>query len=98
MISFIKDANNNKIEIFLIGNKIDDNDKRMITKKKANEIANNYNIKYFEISCLNGLNVYEIMNEIILTGYKYYENENKEKESINLKTQIQKKKIEKKCC
>ena len=36
-------------------------------------------MKYFECCCLNGLNIYEILNEIALAGYRkykiFYENE-----------------------
>ena len=52
-ISEIKELNN--IDIILIGNKIDKIDKRVISKKKAKEKANKYNLKYFESCCLNGL-------------------------------------------
>ena len=58
----------------LIANKIDVADNRVIYKKDGKEKANKYNLKYFECSCLNGINLYEILKEIILAGYyKYYE-------------------------
>ena len=40
--------------------------------------ADQYNIKYYELSCLNGLNHYEILNELILIGYRnfYEKNQN----------------------
>ena len=53
-------------------------------------MANKYGIKYYECSCLNGLNVYEILNELILSGYNaYYEKKCKyeriSKDSLKLK-------------
>ena len=57
---------NKNYELFLIGNKIDQIDKRTILKKEATDMAEHYKIKYFELSCLKGINVYEIFNEIAL--------------------------------
>ena len=61
---------NDKYELFLIGNKIDKNDNRVIEKKTAKKLAEKYNVKYFECSCLNAINIYEILNEIALIAYK----------------------------
>ena len=88
-ISNIKDIEDRKNkEIILIGNKIDDTENRVISKKEAKERANTYNIKYFESCCINGINLYEILNEIIFGAYyKYYENEqsiSKERNSIKI--------------
>ena len=71
--------------IILIGNKIDDNEKRTISKQKAKEKAEEKGIKYFEISCLYGLNVLEILNEIVLISYKSnkLKNENNQKDNDN---------------
>ena len=68
-------------EIILLANKIDRNDKREISKADAIAKANEYGMKYFECCCLSGLNLYEILNEIILAGYRKYkscEEENNE--------------------
>ena len=73
-ISTIEDTIGNDSEVMLIANKIDVADNRVIYKKEGKEKANKYNLKYFECSCLNGINLYEILKEIILAGYyKYYE-------------------------
>ena len=87
---------NKHFELFLIANKIDQSDKRKVFKKEAKELADKYNIKYFECSCLYGINVYELFNEITLMAYeKYNSNDkqnlkslviyNKRKKSINKK-------------
>ena len=74
-ISEIKNVSQ-KCEIILVANKIDSNKDRVISKQKGLEKANQYGIKYYECSCLDGLNVNEILNEIILASYKKYkENE-----------------------
>jgi small GTP-binding protein len=99
-ISSVKENNNKKYEMLLIGNKIDLNDKRIISKVEAKKKANNYNINYYECCPLNGLNVYEILIELILTLYKNKE-KNKEKQlpgdNISLNRKEIKKKT-KKCC
>ena len=60
-------------EIILIGNKIDSED-RVISKQEAKEKAEKYNINYYECSCLNGLNIHEILNEMIVLAFnKFYE-------------------------
>ena len=89
---------NKNYELFLIGNKIDQIDKRTILKKEAKDMAEHYKIKYFELSCLKGINVYEIFNEIALMAYKKYrENNKQDNKSITIK---KKKSIKKKgkCC
>ena len=58
-----------KVSLILVANKIDENGKRNISKNEGLKMADNYGIKYFECCCLNGLNIYEILNELILEGY-----------------------------
>jgi hypothetical protein len=62
---FDETKKNNDINgIIFLRNKIDDNDKRVISKQMANEIAEEKGTKYFKISCLYGINVLEILNRI----------------------------------
>ena len=75
-VKSIKENNQNHI-IILVGNKIDLTEKRLITKSEAKKKADQYNIKYYELSCLNGLNHYEILNELILIGYRNFYEKNK---------------------
>ena len=99
-ISSAKENNNKQCEIFLIGNKIDLNDKRIISKVEAKVKANKYNINYYECCSLNGLNAYEIFIELILTIYKNKKkNEEKQlrRENISLNGKVIKKKKDK-CC
>lgn len=98
-ISDIKEVNNEKeLAIILIGNKIDCKN-RGVSQEEAKRKANKYNIKYFESCCLNGLNLYEIFNEIILESYyKYYNsNEKKRRKTVKIKEEKTNKKG-KKCC
>ena len=49
--------------LVLIGNKIDC--KREVTRKEAEELAKKYDMKYCEISCKLGINIYEVFCDII---------------------------------
>ena len=75
-VKSIKENNQSHI-IILVGNKIDSTENRLITKSEAKKKADKYNIKYYELSCLNGLNHYEILNELILIGYRNFYEKNK---------------------
>ena len=70
------------ISLILVANKIDEIEKRKISKKEGLDIAEKNKFKYFECSSLNGLNVYEILNELILEGY--YKNHEKRLNQVNL--------------
>ena len=54
--------------IYLIGNKCDDDDNRVVPKNKGEELAKKYNIKFYETSAKNNINVntffMDIANEI----------------------------------
>jgi len=83
---------NYNYELLLIGNKIDDNDKRQVPKQTAKKFAERKNIKYFECSCLKKINIYEIFNEITFKAYQKYKDRKEKNPTISLK----KKKIKKK--
>jgi GTPase SAR1 family protein len=92
----VNDNNNdNNCIIYLTGNKIDNINQREIKTEDAENFAKNYNINYTEISCKDGINIYEIMENIIFDTSKRLDYL---KEGFNL----EKEKIEgvkkKKCC
>jgi Ras-related protein Rab-13 len=93
---------NRDYELFLVGNKIDGIEKRVIERTTAKKLAEQYKIKYFEISCVNKINLYELLNEIILISYRKKKNkvEDKDLQSENSFTLRKKKHIkgERKCC
>ena len=60
------DENNNEnFVIYLVGNKIDVINNRKINVEDAENFSKETNIKYVEISCKKGINVSEIMENII---------------------------------
>ena len=51
--------------LVLMGNKIDNVQNRTVSKEEANELAEKYNVKYYEISCKSGINIYEVFCDVI---------------------------------
>ena len=89
---------NNRFALFLIGNKIDLNEKREVSKKDAKELADNYKIKYFECSSLKGINCYELFNEITLMAYKKNKSKGNAQTSILRKEKHKKRNKKKNVC
>ena len=82
--------------IVLISNKIDSQEKRVIMKSEGESEASKYNIKLFEISCKDSINIREsILHLISIT------NSGKEKEEkiiLNPKLKNKKNKDKNNCC
>ena len=71
-VNDIKENNtaiDNKITIYLLGNKIDLN-QRKIDYVRAEEMSKNLGIKYFEISCKLNININEVVNRMVLDVYQ----------------------------
>ena len=86
--------------LVLIGNKIDKKDKRKVTKEEAINLAKQYNVQYYEISCKEGINIYEVFCNVIIET-----SSNVRRQSTNIVIQRRKTKImslnhpkKKKCC
>lgn len=72
---------NESNKIILLGNKIDEKD-RKIRKQDAKKYAEKNGIKYFECSSKYGINILEVLNEIVSISFERY-NEMNEKNEIN---------------
>ncbi len=57
--------------MYLIGNKIDLFDRREVTEDDAKKLAMEYNLRYFEISCLTGSGIQEIIKDLANEIIKY---------------------------
>ena len=68
--NLIKEEGNG--DIIIVGNKIDDREKRQIKKGEVKLFANKEKCKYFECSSLDGINVLEIFNEIVFDAYQIF--------------------------
>ena len=88
---------NGHYELFLVANKIDETEMRKVGKTKGKELATKYNIKYFEISCLKKINIYELLYEITLETYKKYKRFEKTNESFQLRKKKSNKKTRNFC-
>ena len=64
----VKENSPESTTIYLIGNKCDDEKNRVVPKSKGEELAKKYNIKFYETSAKNNINVntffMDIANEI----------------------------------
>ena len=74
----IKDNTNEKIKIILVGNKCDAVNRRVIDKEKAEKLGKDFDLKYFEASAKDNLNVNEtftfLTKEIYNVLEKNYKN------------------------
>ena len=57
--------NNNKVPLVLIGNKIDLENERVVSKEEGEKLAQKYNIKFFESSAKTNINVSEAFQYLI---------------------------------
>ena len=48
---------------FLVGNKVDLEDKRIINKEEANKFAEEHNLPYIETSAKDGINIEELFDK-----------------------------------
>ena len=64
-INLVNEKNgNNKLPILIVGNKIDLEDKRIISKEEGKKFSKNKNYKFIETSCLNGHNIKKAITRI----------------------------------
>ncbi len=63
---FLQFNNPEETVIYLIGNKVDDVENRIIKKKDAMNLAKELSVKYFETSAMTGENIYMIFSSICL--------------------------------
>ena len=95
----IKEDAVEEIIIYLVGNKIDLNNKRIITNEEGKKLAAEYNIKYYETSVKNSIGVEEVFLSLIKEmDDLFLEKNNKEVENpVNLNVK-NKNKNKKNCC
>ena len=74
-IKSIREAKGDGFPMILLGNKLDKEDKRIISKKKGKELADKYGIKFFETSNKTGVNVREAVMALFYETVKIEENE-----------------------
>ena len=90
----IKEEVSEKAIIFLIGNKIDLEEQRKISKEKGVELAEEYKIPFFEASAKSGENVDEVFKALYTKISEVYGDMEKERGAKLIKKQ----KNKGKCC
>jgi small GTP-binding protein len=90
-IEDIKDIKGDGFPIILIGNKIDLNERRVVSEEEGQKIADDNGFCFIETSCKEGINIEESMNTILLKIKVSQENSIKSEEKeyysdIDIKT------------
>ena len=94
-INNIKEEAPAKVVLVLIGNKVDDEENRKVPKSEGEDIANEYNLPFFECSAKADINVTQTFDVLIK---KIVEINPKNKEGQKLKQNKSNGGEKKKCC
>ena len=70
----MKNITGNKPIIYLVGNKIDEINRREISDEKGKSLANDLNIKYFGVSAKTGEGVDILLDDILNSLNKRFNN------------------------
>ena len=102
-IKSIKDAKGSNFPMILLGNKLDKEDVRVIKEKEGKELADEYNIKFFETSNKTGINIQEagmaLVNEILkINNLENRESKLSKSNTILSKKSVKLKNNSKRCC
>lgn len=84
------------LPIVLVGNKLDLESQRQVSKEQAEQFAKNEKFKYFETSSKNNIGIEETFQYLAEEMYRIKQNQNGNKHNITINDKKQKKK--KKCC
>ena len=92
-IKQVKEEVTDKVSIILVGNKIDMENQRVVSKEEGEKMAASYGLKFFECSAKTGENVEEIFKDIVTKTV-----ENFSKVDVKESTKLKNKKGQKKGC
>ena len=93
----LKTYNNiDELCIYLVGNKIDLEGKRVITKEEGQKYAEDNQINYFEVSAKSGEGIHDLFNDIIKGSIDKLNIDDKDQIFAQLDNKTKKRK--KKCC
>ena len=90
-IKQIKKETSDKVSIALVGNKIDKEDERVVSKEEGEKIAAEHGLKFFECSAKTGENIEQTFKEITMKIVENFSNV-EEKGTTKIKNKKDKKK------
>ena len=71
-IGQIKEEVSDKVSIILVGNKIDDEENRVVKEEEGAKIANEFGLIFFECSAKSGINIDNAFNELVKRTVENY--------------------------
>ena len=90
--------NNDKLVVYLVGNKIDDFENRVIKKEDAEKKASELKFNYYEISCKLNININEVLIRMINSFIQKFEKNIDDSSFTNKKISKQTNSKNKNCC
>ena len=94
----IKENNEMNIGKILVGNKVDLESKREVSKEEGEQLAEALQCKYYEISAKTGLNINEVIDEIARISYLKWKKDPEKRNSIRISSIDFNGKEKKNCC
>ena len=90
-VSQIKEEVSDKVIIILVGNKIDDESNRKVSKEEGKKMANDCGLDFFETSAKSGLNIDSTFNELVKKTVETYSKIDGKGDKLNAKKSGKKK-------
>ena len=90
-VSQIKEEVSDKVIIILVGNKIDDESNRKVSKEEGKKMANDCGLDFFETSAKSGLNIDSTFNELVKKTVETYSKIDGKGDKLNVKKSGKKK-------
>ena len=84
-INQIKEEVSNKVTIILVGNKIDDEDHRVVSTEQGEKMAKDFGLMFFECSAKSGVNIDSTFNELVKKTLENYSKVKMEGEKLKNK-------------
>ena len=81
-INQIKEEVSERVSIILVGNKIDDEEKRVVKKEEGENIAKEFGLMFFECSAKTGVNIDTTFNELVKKTVENYSKDNDKGEKL----------------
>ena len=84
-VSQIKEEVSDKVNIILVGNKIDDETNRKVTTEEGKQMAASYELEFFETSAKSGVGIDTTFNELVKKTVETYSKDEGKGQKLNSK-------------